>query len=586
MALTYGVTAIQISGPDGIAATEPAEIVALDVSHGENWGVAMIRYPGMRAASASVRGKAVSITVAGAPVFSGHIVREHDNIGDGSDDLIVTVNDIRWDMARKKTGQFGVGDLSAPARGFYIVGHRLHFNPAGVGNRAATATEDIYGFSTGPTAAKWTRRQILEFLLHWYYPDMTVPDDLPTAWDDIENDFRTYLQPLPAALTALSMRAGCSWAPRYAAGEEDGDGPTVSFQTISPTPNSTVTLDLPAAGAAKAADSTASSILDLSLERSIVDAVDVVEIHTATTMVECVHSNHGENPLLVGPVTQRPPPGFALFFTVDITKYAAWGLGASYPAGSLPKRWARTLATRMAADGSAYLTDADQLKAGQGVPMRPEDCCWIGYEIEGEVLWSRVLRGIQILHDNGTILLEETIATTDNRAWNLLADEDRDDLRFAITLGTYIETGYVYRTTATPAWHVDEQHPIVHAVPRTDFQPLERYNSWLPAIGSGTTSAEITKLRTDSKALYIDIEPELALVHDAIHAVRTTRETTGRAQLLGLPAVQIGDKVQISPANCDLTGREIVAGIKYDLEADQINLTFTSNLARLITNDL
>lgn len=586
MALTYGATAIQITGPSGIPTTEPAEIVALDVSHGENWGVAMIRYPSVRAAGASVRGQAVNITVSGTPVFSGHVVRDHGNIGEGADDLLVTVNDVRWDMARQKTGQYGVGDLHPTLGGFATVGYRLHFNPAGQGNRTVDPDEDgFYGFTTGADAVAWTRRQILEFLLHWYYPAMTAPEDLPATWAEVEPDFRTYLQPLPAALTALALRAGCSWAPRYAAG--DNGAVSVSFHAISSTPTSTVTLDLPAAGTALAADSSASSIVDLNLERSIVDAVDIVEVHTANTVVECVYSNHGTSPLLVGPIIQRPPPGFACFFTVDVANYGQWGIGRALAAGSLAKRWLRTLATRVAADGSAYLSDQATLKAGHGVPLRPEECCWIGFEIEGQVLWSRVLRGVTILHDQGTILLEEVIATTDNPEWNLLAmaPADLEALKFAITLATYTETNYLYRTGTPSTWHIDAAHPIVHAVPRSDFQPLERYTAWVPTIGS-TDPAAITVLQPSAKALYIDIEPELALVHNAIHALRSTRETTGRVQLLGLPAVQIGDKVEIGPADCDLTGREIVAGIKYDLDADQINLTFTSNLARLVTNDL
>lgn len=589
MPLTYAANAITINGPSGVAANERARIMGLSISHGENWGTATILFPGLYAAAANVRGKAVTIKVAGRPIFRGTVTGDTDSIGRGADDLLAVVCDLRWDMARMKVGQYGIGDLDPTWGGFTGVGYRIHFNPAGRGNRSATATDGVYTFAAGPTASQWTRRQILEFLLHWYYPTLLVPESLPAAWAEIENDLYCHLKPLPAVLTDLAARAGCSWALTYGESEEDGE--TASFAAISSTPATTVALDLPAATAgAKASDSSPSSIMDLQVERSIMDACDIVEIHTAPTIVETVHSNYGADPLLIASYPDVPT-GYVAALRVDVTKYATHHLGASYPANTKPKRWARVLGTRANEFATGYLSDQAALKAGAGSPLRPEDCCWVAFETPADPASRyRVFSGVQIVHDQGLILIGQRLEY-DGGSYEFLEGAS-PTIYLWITLPTIIERNYIYRSATPTTWHVDEDHPIVHAVQRTDFQPIERYQSWVPAsqdpeaveLEDKTSVIEI--LEPDAPALYVNIQPEMQLVHDAIRDLRSRQEVTLRAILLGMPALALGDKVTIAPADARLTGREVVVGLDYNLDRDELRLTATSNLARLVTNDL
>jgi hypothetical protein len=59
------------------------------------------------------------------------------------------------------------------------------------------------------------------------------------------------------------------------------------------------------------------------------------------------------------------------------------------------------------------------------------------------------------------------------------------------------------------------------------------------------------------------------------------------ARLLDIPIIPLGARLQVSPADAELSGNEVIVDVTYDFEnGDHVMLTATNNLARLFLGDL
>lgn len=557
------------------------QITYLNIPHGARWGVARILFPAeLGLDSLPTEGVACTIKIEGDVLLSGHVVTAPSTIADGEDEIAVDVADLRWEMTRVKVGMGGVGPLVEDFGGFPLVGYRVHFNPSGVGNRSKEVDQDgdgdTYTFEALATSEKWTLKQMLQFIVFWYYPDLVVDvDALSDAWDSVENDVNLYLLSMPAALSELAKRAGESWTLRY-------DGADVIYQPMGAAPTETVTLNLPDAGDDEPArSSSAYSALEATVVTSIIDSVDRVEIQSANILHETLYSNHGDDPLLISPTDEPPPPGYARMFRVDVTKYEAWKLGKNLPEGTRPKPWARQNVTRVTSANEFLDAEDADLLARWGRPMLPEDCCWVNFD-QNETKY-KLLSGISILFDEGVILIHNHVETSGG-SFDFV-EGAQPTMYLWITLTTQLELPFIYRPDAEDH-HIDAQHEIVLPILRTDITPMTRFKSLMPDYSSSdlTQTVEFALLETE---YYFQVTDDFKLVHDAYLAARGDKERIVHARLLDIPVIPLGARLQISPAHADLSGNEIVVDVSYDFaNGDHVELMATNNLARLFLGDL
>lgn len=567
---------------------DPAKLTRLDMGHGRAWGIAELFFPKARAFDHELaRGDACRLATADGTFFKGHVLDVRNAVVDGDDVSALTVYDIRWDMARTLVGQYGIGNLWTPGGGFAGVGLDIRFNPNGAGNRAHTKSDTSYLFDTTTVAESWTLKDMLEFILVWYYPAMNVP----TAWPDRmlveEPDVNVQGVPVPEAISTIVERAGLSWAPVY-----DEDEITLAF-VGDPASAGEVTIDLPAADLrAPASDASDYSALDLRHEVSIRDAVDIVEVRSARRLVETTYTSHptyyGKAPLLKR--METPPPGYAAGWYVDVTRYADYNLGKSLPAGSRPKPLSRQLITRIKDDATGYHEAGDlALLAGRGHVVLPEDTCFVMVDNNDR---EQLLSGLTIRLDDALILLDYDMKTTAaSYTWDL---HSTPPIELFITLVTEIEIPFCYLTAPT-TYHVDESHPIRTVIERNDIVPLMRWNADhnLLALDYGGSPFAWETVEPDldpdtgEPVLYVDIKERMKKVHDAYLAARGQPEVTIRARLLDIPVIPLGAKLLVSPAEPYLTGNEIVTGVTYNFDAgDHVTVSASNAMARVMAGEL
>lgn len=557
------------------------KITYLNIPHGARWGTARLAFPSeLGLDNVPTKGTACTIAIEGDTLLSGHVVTVPSQISPSDDAIFVDVADWRWEMTRVKVGMRGIGPLVTDFGGFPIVGYRIHFNPTGIGNRSFEVDPDgdgnTFTFEALATSQKWTLKQMLRFVVYWYYPTLQVNyDALSTAWNSIENDVNLYLLPVPLALSELAKRAGESWALTY----DDND---LVYAPVGGAPAAEVTINLPAAGArADASDSTEYSALELDVTPSIVDSVDRVEIHSANILHETLYSNHGANPLLISPTDEPPPPGYARKFRVDVTQYETWKLGKNLAEGSTPKPWARQNVTRVTRDNLFLAAQSSNLLSRWGRPMLPEDCCWVNFD-QNETKY-KLLSGITILFDEGVILIHNHVETSGG-TFDFI-EGAQPTMYLWITLTTVLELPFSYRPDAADH-HIDASHEIALPILRTDITPMTRYKSLMPDYSSADLT-HTTEFATTDTEYYFQVSDDFKLVHDAYLAARHDPENLIHAQLLDIPLIALGSRVRVNPADADLTGNEIVVDLTYDLEnGDHVLLTATNNLARLFLGDL
>lgn len=560
--------------------SDPAVLTRYDSHYGAAWGMAAVQYPAKYVQDiSSILGVQVRISIEDETLLIGRVVKCPSRLDAGAETVQLQIADIRWDMARRRVGEHGVGELSETYGGFAGVGLHVCFNAGGRGNRSALPNEEgVYTFSTAPDAARWTRAQMLVFILAWYYPDMAVEEESLTGpWEEEEDNVQLYNQTIPAALSELSARAGESWAPAY-------EGENILYARLMATPTTAATFNLPATtGSATTASADENSVVDLDIENSILDSIDVLQVHTNNVWIEHTYENFGDAPLLVEESEDIRTHGYGRQFTVDVTQYEAHLLGAKLPAGSRPKRWVRQNGTRILESGDGYLAANDpRLLIQYGTAAMPEYCCWVN--IDGTEVYERIQSGLLVIPDEARILLANTCSLI--KADGSTYDVDCGIIeRIRITVTTELEVPYVSYTSPT-GYHIDADHPVKEIIQRSDIQPIQRYKSYLPDLTSANPNA--TQLLDPTEAAwYFDPRTWADAVHNAYLPTRNRQEVTLRIRLLHMPVIALGAKVEITPAEVGLTGTEMVIGVSYDAANGQhVTVTATNNLARLIAGDL
>lgn len=597
MGLTMGIREVEIEGLDDLA-TEfaTARLLTLDIPYGARWGTATIAFPEARAfKSTPSRGLPVTITYNEHILMKGHVISAPQNVSRQEDSCELTIADLRWMMGAVKIGQYGIGPVDPEAGGFPEVGYRVYFNPRGRPNRSVDpieSEENTYTFYSGPGARWWTREQALRLLLHYYAPWLLPPGSFGAAWAENVTDLPLYPMDIPNALQALAARAGESWALRY----DEGD---VYYDPITGTPADTITVILPSdEGTNKASSSTALSAIDVRTTPAIVDSVDIVEIHSNPTWVEHTHSNVAlseedlKTPLLEGFVPKIP--GYVYGYKVRVNAYhdgeaepPAWShnLGRNHEEGAQPKHWLRHNITRLKPSGDAYYdAEDDDMKAGLGQALRPEDCCWI--KEESDETWHHVKSGIVVLPRLAMVLLRAKLTADDGWKFDSFPGDDFADVQIRITVTTELEHPRVIKSTPA-GYHVHADWPITELIVRTDIKPTMRYESIVPDPATVQTDPNATVTKGEDPEWYVDVLTDMTNIGQKYLVARKLEENTIVVRTLEIPNVRLGQGLEISPTDAGLSGSEVIIRLFYDIDrGDYLTIVATNNLARLLVHDL
>jgi len=558
------------------------QIISLDIPYGSQFGTARIELPESPAVDTSdLLARLVTVYYDGQVIIRGYVIQAP--VALGSETIQVVVADIRWLLAQRSIGQYGIGPEDEDAGGFPEVGYRIYFNPGGRANRSEEKEEDTYTFSTVPGSQKWTRRQILEWIIKWYASELTVEEGaLDSTWDAQENDLLLYGLSVPAALSRLAARAGQSWGIAY-------NGTNTLFVPISNAGGQTVTLNLPPTSAGYGVgNASVHSVEDATVTPAIADSVDYIEIQTGliakeTTLTDIAVGEH--SPTLEG--FEPSEPGYVYGWRMDVTKYEDAGLGRSFAAGARPKPWLPVLVTRKKPDSTDYYTAADaDLKIGLGTPLRPEDCVWMADGDDDS--WHLIKAGITILPAEATILMGPHVIAHDGwELWSYLGDP-HDDTHIRITVATVLEYPRIARNTPPGQYHIAEDQPIIAMIRRPDLHPHARYRTVVPDLSQAATDPNATLSLAAQAEWYPDIQAEIAEAGLRYLAARKDRETTVTVRTLGIPSdIRLGSRIVISPAQLYQDKNQVVYRISYDLmSGDFLTISATNNIARLIAGDL
>lgn len=587
MALTFPtkvVTVTQIG--DQPATWETVRLLGVHLPAGAQPGQCQLEFPEAYALTdLPALGEEVEVALDDVTIFKGVVISYPGEIGPQAEGQVAILADPRWELQRMRVGQKDIGPREGG--GFEEVGMLVAFNPGGRRNRSATASGGVYQFDSSANAEFWTRKQILEWLAHWYM-DTTVEVDasaLTGAWDEEEFDFVPYLQTVPEALTRLCRSAGASWGIYF----EDGQAYFVPIQAGG---IGTLALALPAAESAGNLASTATElhVLSLAAAPSIERSIDTVEMHTAPRWIEHTYGNtlEGEVQPLLESFTPKDTRYFYGWKAVT-NRYAQHLLGQDLAYGARPKRWLRHNGTTVDATGLAYYAAlADGLKCGLGRAMRPEECFWVGVvdpDTQVETKY-RVRAGFTILTERAQLLIEAVLELEDGTTLSFPDAEDWDDVRIYLTVTTEVEEPDTLQYGNSEANYHMEGKPIVQTVYRSDMRPVYRYKARLPKLADLATDPNASEVLGDGTALesYLEWTGEMIEAAQRIAAALTPAESRGRIRLLGIPTeARLGQLVTISPDQGGLAGTEVIVDLLYQTaEGDHLELTVDRNLARLL----
>lgn len=598
MALVWNTKPVTVTGLEA-AGDEFATAELVEISHpyGDQWGTCLLNFPRARAQSATaLRGVGIVVKYDGRVVFAGHIVELPRSVGGNDDGISATAADLRWLLSKRKVGQYGTGEIETDG-GWQIVGYRPHFNPAGRRNRGTEKTTtgegdaavESYVFSDAADAAAWTAADILEFLIRFYAPTVTLDlDTLPDAWDAEIPDFFPYGKSIPAVITELASQVGCSWSLRYVRAEGEPET-TTQFVAIALGATETSTVTLPEHGdGTKASSATAWAARTVTVMDRITDSVDRIEVHAARTRIDMTFSTETDAQCVKCLKYFAPAlPGFCAAYRLDLTApdLSAAIIACNLPSGARPVRWHRQLATLTTATDDDYETaESASLKAGIGNPVMAEQCVWLQYDEADPQL---VRAGIRIDPVSMILYIEDTVQFVDGGELEDLEPGDH----FGVWISAAVEwTHNTIARTPTPNRKdllLSSGSLTTDIVVRSDIIPQYRYRLVLPdKAHTADAPNERTSFAKDAIEGYNIQTDTLTAMYEALQAARR-REVTVVAELLDIPEIIPGAKLAIAPADLDLTGDEIVTHYSASFrETSRVTLYATNNIARLTTGDL
>lgn len=587
MGLIYTTKQVTISQiGDEPETWDKVRLISVSLPAGQNPGTCMLQFPRAYALTdLPDLGEDVEVLLDDRTVFRGRVTSYPGEIGAESEGQMAVLMDPRWELARMRIGQKGIGPDED--QGFEEVGFLVAFNPGGRRNRSNGKVDGQYQFDTSASARHWTRAQILEWIAYWYMDGVIEVDTsaLTGRWAQPEMNFVPYLMTVPEAITRLCRSAGASWGIWY----DDGQATFVPIQAGGV---GTLTCTLPKAQAEgqKASTSTEAHVLSLMASPSIERSADTVEVHTAPRWIEHTHTNLavGDLPAILTSFTPNDAR-FAMGWRVDTAQYKAHLLGQNLPSTARPKRWLRHNLSTVQADGTTYYAAFDDgLRAGLGVAVRPEECFWMGVMDGSTETIQRVKSGFLIVTEKAQLLVEDmvefedgsTLAFADPASW-----EDTTKVRIYLTVTTEIEVPDLLQYgNAEEDYHLPGK-PIVQPLYRSDLRPWYRHACRLPDLANLSTNPNATVTVAEGSELeaYLTFTTEMIDAAERIAETMTKAESRVRLRLLGIPSARLGQKLVVSPDAAELKGDEIVVDLMYDTaEGDHLTVTADRCLARLI----
>ncbi len=612
MPLTFTTKIVAIEWPAGAPVADgaenvftTAEIVALDHPAGEQFGIAQLRFPRARAGQMSAaRGKAIRVKYNGFTVFGGHVTEISEIVAGEADGGVLLCHDYRWYLSKRIVGQYGTGDADATFGRFPTLGFRVHFNPDNRYNRSAEKAEgaSVYTFSNDADAVAWRTSDILEFLLHYYAPGITFATaDFPAAYATPQPDFFPFGMNVGDAISRLLARHGHSWSLLY-----DGDAIGIAFianailpeepepsnwtdgHELAPgTPTFEVTLAEHGTGA-RASSTTETHARSVRQRERITDSVDRVEVHSANYRVDMTLTNSTTDTNAycglksISTVGMGWPTGWQL----DLTKFVTGAAGfdnLNFPAGVIPIRWRRELASRLTDNLDAYYAADDAaLLAGAGAAVFAEMQIWFRYNAEPDATPRRIVQGFRISPESMTLFLDDVIVAADGTEFQPALTHT-----IWITVSVEFSGSSVLYTALPPAdgYLVDAAHPQTMIVSRNDLVPFSRYRVKLADPNSLDPNAVLT-FATSSRTDYRTIDTQLRALHSQLAGSRRAEQTV-EIDLVDIPRLVPGSRLVVGPDDLDLETDLVV--IRYECEFGERNLLrlfATNNLARVIGGDL
>jgi hypothetical protein len=582
MALTWTRHTVAVTGLGTVPATwDAVDVLGIHVPSGERYGSCMLGFPKAYGfADLPAEGAKVAVALDTIKLFEGTVVGFPGGIGGDGEQQQVKVVDARWQLGKIRVGDTAHGD-------FEVVGRRIAFNFGGRADRAAEKEVDeeevpaaAYGWDKGPAAVPWTRADVLEWILATCAPGLLAPGSLDGPWLEPTWNFVPYGYTVGQAISALAAECGESW------GLHPQASAAPLYVRVKPGGSSAFVVALPAEDAfADAADAAANSLVTITGGGSIEGATDAVEVHGGPVVVETTYRTDGEAPLLV-PIAIPDTSRYAAAYGVDVTAYAAQGLGADdvpilgtdLQAGARAKPWRRELVSRYdAATGDLYEALSIEAEAGVGSRLKPEDCLWVTANGERR----RVVAGFEIRLADAQILFGHYLAleTDDPEAPEEFYAGDGIEPVF-FTVATETERATVARETVT---EIVAGERATEMVLRLDVVAETRYKCDVrePSLGVGS----FVSFGLAAEEPYIDAAGFLEDVALSAITARKRKETWCKVRCLDLTtAVALGRKLEISPAATGLDVDTVIVDVFYDLAQgrDMIVVTATNNLEAMI----
>lgn len=552
----------------------------LELSAGPAIGTAEVSYPYKYAKDATPNiGKRCYVERENTVIFAGTILDSWFRVGAEEDVVQLILVDDKHRMTSMTVGQYGVGSVDDGAGGFPDVGYEVIFNKDGRPNKDPSTRT----FNTGSTAEFWTLEDIIRFLFQWYIPTTAAQlggvSFSGTAWAREPSNLNLVGQTGLQAVDQVVQLSGETW------GLKPGKNYS-EFLRIRPNVGDLKRARLfdPKAGSSvrNATDEHAGSVEAGVSARNVRDHFQVI---SGFVVKETTYDMEGDDPLLARH-TSFLSHEWAARFGVDVSKYEAHALGKDLSTGSRPKPWAANLATRLAADGSAYLTAAEIAAAPrlEGA-RRLEPIVWISSDGTTDNR-RRVLGGYDIDLEEGTISFEGTVevasqsGTASAPVKEDLEITDWSAVHVWLTVATILEVPQCVESGNDSEFLEEPFYEVVH---KPDLVPERRENCLLPDLaGSGD---QVVTISADTEELYVDVESRLQDVLDALEEASPEVETPIRAVFDFLPAFQLGDRLQVSGRDVGATGREVVTEIGYNVHEDYRTHVAATNVARAVDPD-
>ena len=543
-------------------------------------GSAVVNFPLVFAQDAEPEmGTEARLTIDYKTVFRGVIGQGPFRVGGDVDEVQLVLFDDKWSMQANIVGQYGIGTQGDPvgSTGFKDVGFEVVFNRDGKPNKDPSSLE----FNTGSTAVLWSLADIMRFI--WiYYVDSDVAtlsaSQLGTAYSlRYPSDLNLVGQNALQATDTIAQLSGESWGLKAAVSAS-------TFVAVAPGSGTqrTVWMFAPKTGA-QATDAGEYHASDVSVETSIVNAIDRYQAISAHALKETTISNTGDTPLLVidADFTDKE---FAARFSVDVTAYTDNSLGGNLSAGSKPKPWKKHLLTRLNADGDAYLTAA-AIAATPALAYNAQiakPLVWVS-PTSTDIDDARLcVGGMQVDVEHGTIAFKATV--------DLMADTGDDPEEVSVsdwsaagiwmTVVTELATPVTVESSADETYLPETRYAVIR---KDDLVPELRRNTMLAdhaGNNNAITTLAVAATEEDPDETYIDVTDRLTEAAEAALEATPAIETPITVSFPFLPLFEIGDRVRVTGRPLSLSGNEVVTSIQYDIsESYETQVKATNVLA-------